>query len=1126
MKFIADLHVHSRFSMATAKTLDLEHLHISAQLKGITAVGTGDITHPGWFSEIDEKLVPAEPGLFKLNDAAARLADEQVPPSCRRPVRFILSSEISNVYKKGGRTRKNHNLVFFPDLETVARFNRRLEAIGNIHSDGRPILGLDAKYLLEIVLETSDRGFLIPAHVWTPWFSLLGSKSGFDSIEECFEDLSDHIFAVETGLSSDPPMNWRVSGLDRLTLVSNSDAHSPQKLGREANWLQTALSFEGIRSAIESGEPDRFLGTFEYYPEQGKYHLDGHRKCEVCLHPSETDAHQGNCPVCGKPLTLGVLYRVGRLADRERGRRPESALPFVNGVPLSDILSEVCQAGENTNKVRKAHAMILDRLGSEFDILYVRSPEEIAAAGGLLLSEAIERMRSGRITLKPGYDGEFGRVRIFEPEERRRLTGQQCLFIMPAEAPGVPDERTDFPAPPPKPKNECQRPPPVSDPPKTGLLGALNEAQRRAVLHGSGPLLISAGPGTGKTRTLTHRIAYLIREMAVPPDRILAVTFTAKATDEMRERLHALLGIDSLLPWVTTFHSLCLNLLLERADRTADGVIDDADRDALLGQAIEMVKKKASRRFSMPLSKAHDAIVSAKQSLESPAQFKKRDTSDDQALTRIYEAYQAVLAAARRYDYEDLIFQAVSHLETDAAYRRHLTERFSHLFVDEYQDLNLGQYRLVKALSSPVGNLCVIGDPDQSIYGFRGSDAAYFSRFLEDFPHAEEIYLIQNYRSTQVILDAASQVIGFPKARILSNRKGAEKPILLEAGSEREEARIISDIIENLVGGSGYHRLDAGRVADANVSAPLGFSDFAVLYRTGAQQEVFAKALAQQGIPFQVASRERIQGDKDLRAFMSLVRVVSGFGTYADFLRIHDRLRPGIAGSVAAGFFSWAVDQGLDFQSALSTGARSALSGLSPSSRTKLADFLRALVEMAEAVSGFSPVETIEYVTSHPMVDPNLKASQDVRERLDGLLKSVAGREKDLSLFFSGLALQTDTDFYVSMAEKVSLMTLHAAKGLEFPVVFMVGCEEDLLPLRRGRDDEVDSDEERRLFYVGMTRAEERLYFSWSKNRLIHGKRRVRRISPFMADIAEDLLQREPSPGEGLKKRPTQLSLF
>ncbi|MBT8339548.1 MAG: DNA helicase, partial [Desulfatitalea sp.] len=302
MEFFADLHIHSKYSRATSKDLDLEHLYIAAQIKGITVVGTGDFTHPAWWGEITEKLVPAEQGLFALAPEIARACDAQVPKACRRKVRFLLATEISNIYKKGDRTRKNHNLVFMPEMQTANRFRQTLDKLGNIRSDGRPILGLDARHLLEMVLQTSDQAFLVPAHIWTPWFSVLGSKSGFDSVADCFEDLSDHIFALETGLSSDPAMNWRVSALDRYTLISNSDAHSPSKLGREANLFDTELSFAAIREAMADPDADGLRGTIEFFPEEGKYHLDGHRKCGLRCSPEQTRALNNRCPICGKPL--------------------------------------------------------------------------------------------------------------------------------------------------------------------------------------------------------------------------------------------------------------------------------------------------------------------------------------------------------------------------------------------------------------------------------------------------------------------------------------------------------------------------------------------------------------------------------------------------------------------------------------------------------------------------------------------------------------------------------------------------------------------------------------------------------------------------------------------------------
>jgi len=420
MRFIADFHIHSHFSRSTAKNLNFENIYIASQLKGITVVGTGDFTHPGWFAEIKEKLIPAEHGLFKLKNNIAKMCDKRVPLSCRGKVRFILVSEISNIYKKNKKTRKNHNLVFLPNLDLAQNFNLKLDKIGNIKSDGRPILGLDARDLLEILLETSDRAFLIPAHIWTPWFSLLGSKSGFDSIEECFEDLSSYIFAVETGLSSDPAMNRKVSFLDGLTLVSNSDAHSPFKIGREANILNTKLSYSSIKKTIKKGDPESFIGTYEFYPEEGKYYIDGHRKCNINFWPEQTRKHNGKCPVCGKPLTLGVLYRVEELSDRPEGEKPEKVLPFFNIIPLTEILSDVLGIGSGSKKVMRNYMTLIEKLGPELTILHDKEKEEINSVGVPLLGEAILRMRQNKIVLSPGYDGVFGKIKIFNHQKRKK----------------------------------------------------------------------------------------------------------------------------------------------------------------------------------------------------------------------------------------------------------------------------------------------------------------------------------------------------------------------------------------------------------------------------------------------------------------------------------------------------------------------------------------------------------------------------------------------------------------------------------------------------------------------------------------------------------------------------------
>src|SRR6478752_4797878 len=397
------LRVHSKYSRATSRDLDLEHLAAWAGRKGIGVVATGDFTHPAWCAELKQKLVPAEPGLYRLRDDIEQAIAQTLPPACRASVRFMLEVEISTIYKKADRTRKVHHLIYAPDFETVDRLSARLARIGNIASDGRPILGLDSRDLLEIALEAGPHAYLVPAHIWTPWFAALGSQSGFDSIVDCYDDLADRIFAVETGLSSDPAMNWRVSFLDRYRLTSSSDAHSPGKLGREATIFDCERDYFAIKHALESGHG--YVGTVEFFPEEGKYHLDGHRKCEVRLSPKETLAHGGRCPVCGEALTIGVEHRVEVLADRREAQAlpPPSAGAVSSLVPLPEILSELT-------------------------ILQSMPVEDIARAGSALLAEAITRLRAGQVICEAGYDGEYGVIRLFEDSELKQLTAGGLLF--------------------------------------------------------------------------------------------------------------------------------------------------------------------------------------------------------------------------------------------------------------------------------------------------------------------------------------------------------------------------------------------------------------------------------------------------------------------------------------------------------------------------------------------------------------------------------------------------------------------------------------------------------------------------------------------------------------------------
>jgi len=444
MLYFADLHVHSKYSRATSKDCDLEGLSQWAALKGIHVVATGDFTHPEWRKEIHENLEPMEEGLFgfKSGLAPSPLIDSlSLSPG---DIRFILNVEISSIYKKNGKVRKAHNLIFMPDMEAMDNFCARLGQRGNLNSDGRPILGLDCRDLLEIALETSEKSFAVPAHIWTPWFSVLGSKSGFDCMEECFEDLTDHVLALETGLSSDPEMNFRVSGLDGFTLISNSDTHSPSRLGREVNILAGQPSYPSIREAlcrggagcrntenflgprqsimedkrVKKGAP-AFIGTIEFFPEEGKYHMDGHRKCGVRLDPEETENYGGKCPVCGHSVTVGVMNRVNQLADRPIGHTPSKAGYYWRMLPLIEIVADCLGCGVQAKKAKELHRKLISDLGPELEILWSLPLDVVETCAPVIVVEALSRMRSEQVRVDAGYDGEYGRVSIFEDNERK-----------------------------------------------------------------------------------------------------------------------------------------------------------------------------------------------------------------------------------------------------------------------------------------------------------------------------------------------------------------------------------------------------------------------------------------------------------------------------------------------------------------------------------------------------------------------------------------------------------------------------------------------------------------------------------------------------------------------------------
>jgi len=1108
MQLVADLHIHSHYSRATSKDLTFEHLWKWAQLKGVHIVATGDIAHPGWYQEMQRKLEPAEPGLFRLADEAAAIRAGDVPDACRGTVRFMLAGEISNIYRRHGKTRKVHNVIFAPDLDAVGRIQMRLERIGNIRSDGRPILGLDSRDLLEIILEVDERCFLIPAHIWTPWFAMLGSMSGFDSVEECFGDLTPHIFALETGLSSDPPMNWRVSNLDRYTLVSNSDAHSPQKLAREATCFDCDLSYDAIFAALRSGDPATFCGTIEFFPEEGKYHVDGHRKCGICWHPAVTLAHGGICPICGKEVTVGVMHRVEMLADRPEQGRPQRTHPYTSLVPLPEVLGELYDVGAGARRVQQEYFRLLARLGPELAILREVSLAKIADVGGATLAQGIDRMRRGAVDAQPGYDGEYGVIHVFRGAAAEAETPQIALFA--AEPAHMAESRSAYTPSPFQPEH-----PPAPRLPESlvaataapvgALLAGINDDQRAAVLCTDVPLRIVAGPGTGKTRTLTVRIAHLVRTLGVNPATILAITFTNKAAGEMRERLDALLdAAEAQSVTVKTFHAFGAYLLRTYAAEIGLPpefvILDDAARRELFALAVPELNGAAA-------DAALAAMTAAKNQLAPLAP----DFSE------IDERYTAALRRAQAVDFDDLIDLALHLLESRPDVAATVRARYRWISVDEYQDVNLAQVRLLQLLAADGANLCVIGDPDQAIYGFRGADRRHFLSFGTTYPGAQLVRLTRNYRSNQGILNAAMQVIAHNPGRdempLLALVADAVKLDLRPTPTDKAEAETIVHQIEQMVGGTSYFSLDTGR-ADGRSAMPRSFGDFAVLYRLGAQARPLIEAFDRSGIPYQAIGQESLWASQTargvlawlwlLRAPRSTVHLVQGLAAAGIASPSEVVARAHDLWDAAAGELDRAVN-----------GVAAELSASRRSRLKKVADFWRALVAAQESAA---VGELLAQICDFLAVDGAL------RDRLGSRAVPFARRLAD---FLEMTVLESEVDAYDPRSDRVTLMTFHAAKGLEFPVVFMAGCEESLLPyVREGEPSDIE--EERRLFYVGMTRAREKLILTHARTRFLLGRRMENPPSRFAGEIAAALveLRQHEAPPPARAPSAAQLALF
>lgn len=1054
--YIGDLHIHSRYSRATSRDCTPEYLDLWARKKGIHIIGTGDFTHPAWREELAEKLEPAEDGLYVLKKEY-RIEKEGTP---KGQPRFVVTGEISSIYKKEDRVRKVHSLLILPGLEQAQALSGRLELIGNIHSDGRPILGLPCRDLLEIMLEVTPGGIFVPAHIWTPHFSLFGAFSGFDRIEECFGDLTPHIHALETGLSSDPPMNWRVGALDRFHLISNSDAHSPARLGREASLFDTELSYQGLAGAIEEGKG--LAGTIEFFPEEGKYHFDGHRKCGLCISPEESAQYKNRCPVCGKKITIGVLNRVEQLADRQEGFVPSSGRPFESLVPLQEVIGASMGISATGKKAAEKYEYMTGVLGPEFAILREIPIEDIRRAAGPLVAEGISRLRRGEVERTPGFDGEYGKISLLSAEDISSLEGQISFFTarelrelkkeekseksrrarkeMDADADlyGAEDGKiTELQGGqqmhPKYGADETDKAETASESTEAAFLtDGLNERQKKAAEQTGRAIAVIAGPGSGKTRTLTARLRHLLIDRKVSAQEITAVTFTNKAAEEMQNRMAgqepggnrnrktqkgAQTGTGV---WIGTFHAICSRFLQEEGRRFV--VADEGLALELAQKALgEFKKKESPARFLRELSQVKNGL---------------REAGEDNR--RVYGYYQRLLGEAGALDYDDLLLETLEILQDlpEEAPRR---RRFSYLLIDEFQDINPLQYRLLTQWSRGGRELFVIGDPDQSIYGFRGCDPKVFDRLLAEYPDPVTVRLEENYRSAPAILQAALRVISHNEGgeRAMQARKRDDLPVrIVSAEDERREAIFVAKEINRQIG--GIDMLDTDENGTGQERPVRGFSDIAVLYRTHRQAALLEKCLRQEGIPYLVAGREDFLNEREVRAALYFFRQILDTGHQEAQELCQKLLSP------------WIGEDGEEKFTFLAEKYRKKVK------KTRPEKLLEEWMQEFSFVNG----EAMKKLTDMSVLYPTMEA------------------------FLHTLSFGEDGDVRRSGGRKftpdaVTLMTLHGSKGLEFPLVFLCGVDRGKMPLEFGGPDhgisEAETEEERRLFYVGMTRAQEEL---------------------------------------------------
>ncbi len=1144
MNFIADLHIHSRFSRATSKALNARHLAAWARCKGISVLGTGDFTHPQWRAELGEQLELDEAsGLYRLKGEPEQLdvmAGGAMQGGDAQGLLFMLQAEVSSIYKRHGKVRKVHNLIFMRTLEDAARLSQRLEQIGNLHSDGRPILGLDSRDLLEIMLECAEDAVMIPAHVWTPWFALFGSKSGFDRLTDCYGDLSEHIFALETGLSSDPDMNRLVSQLDGYALVSNSDAHSGANLGREANLFDGRPSYEGMFAALRAAarrQPQdsldcRFLGTMEFYPDEGKYHLDGHRACNVVLEPRESRALGNICPVCGKPLTVGVLHRVWELADREEPARlalePE-ARPLI---PLAEVVGEIVGAGVTSRKVQERYGRLLRELGPELDIL-CRMPEAEVRAHWEPLGEAVARMRRGQVFRQGGYDGEYGVVRVFTPEEQADIRGAG-RGSLPGLKPGRPRKASGADAGANTATDVKVRQKKASSVSMLDLMKerpsqnmarqvekqtaqqaavGFSEEQQTALTAGPGPVLVQAGPGAGKTRVLIGRMQHLL-DQGIPPDRLLAVTFTRRAANEMRQRLTAALPLmRSNLPCCDTMHGIAWGRM--RAAMKAQGrecmlLGDDAAQQFFRAANPQLAVRQASELWRQ-LALAREC------------QRPLDDQSAAQAAT-LYAQRKSERPGLLYVDYADLLDWWLEHIAAMPP-----DQLPQHVLVDEVQDLSPVQLAIIRRLLPGDGKgFFGIGDPDQAIYGFRGVSGQSEGSLRVVWPELSVFCLGRSFRSSQDVLNMARSLLHHKGqcGPLTAARQLSAQLRLFSAPDQQAELRWITRRVQALLGATAHTLLDQHLSSSEahELDGTLAPGDIAVLVRLRTQIAPLRAALEQAGIPCAAPAEDAFWQDAACARLLAMAAAHCGFDPLAQSLAGANEQQEGPARATPAGTAETSI-------SAVATSATD-----SPG----MAE-LPALSAIPFAAGSSLPApEALE-----PWLKRQLWAGEPlVAGRAWRDLKRAWKTHGSWPEFLGHLGWLQEAEMVRGKAEYVQIMTMHASKGLEFQAVFLPGLEDGLLPLRKDRlfaagsngnaapEDQTpsapvapqaDEDEERRLLYVALTRAARALFVSHSARRTLYGKSLALPPSPFLEQIRQFCRQSALAAHKQTQARPLSL---